>query len=180
MSRTSAPAKSWKCCNCFHQVKNPSLRLLSLPALLLAPLAVVAQAAPQRVSKEFINPPTLPKSAPGYSQAVAVRGGRTLYVAGQVGANAQGELVGTDLRTQLTQAFQNLSAALKAAGATPADVVKVSYYVVNYSPDQLGLIREVRDQFFPSANRPASTLVGVAALYQAGVLVEIEAVAVTQ
>lgn len=155
--------------------------LVFFAALLLgAPLAAQAQAS-KKVQREYLNPPTMPKSAPAYSQAIAVRGGRTVYVAGQVGVNLQGELVGRgDLRAQLAQAFQNLGAALTAAGAKPQDVVKMTYYVVNYAPDQLPLIREVRNQFFPGENRPASTLVGVAGLYQEGVLVEIEAIAVTE
>jgi enamine deaminase RidA (YjgF/YER057c/UK114 family) len=102
-------------------------------------------------------------------------------VAGQVGANLQGELVGRgDLRAQLAQAFQNLGAALTAAGAKPQDVVKMNYYVVNYSPSLLPLIREERNRFFTSGNPPVSTLVGVSSLYQEGVLVEMEAVAVTE
>ncbi|WP_046247288.1 RidA family protein [Hymenobacter terrenus] len=132
------------------------------------------------MSKEYINPPTLLKSTPAYSQAVAVRGSRTIYVSGQVGTNVHGELAGNDLFSQMAQAFQNLGAALAAAGATAADVVKMTYYVVNYSPDQLLPIREMRNQFFPLENRPASTLVGVVALAEPGMLVEIEAVAVTE
>lgn len=149
-------------------------------ALALLTTASFAQTAPKKVQKEFLNPETLSKPG-GYTHAVAVRGGRTVYIAGQVALNAQGELVGRgDLRAQLTQVFQNLKAALTAAGATPADIVKMNYYVVGYKPEQIGLIREVRNQFLPAQNRPASTLVGVDALFQEGVLVEIEAVAVTE
>ena len=159
--------------------------LFAVATLGLLPWAAIGQtipATPIPLEKEFINPTTLPRSLPGYSQAVAVRGGRTIYVAGQVGANPQGELLGRgDLRTQLTQALRNLTAALAAAGATPADVVKLNYYVVNYRPELLPLIREVRNEVFTMPDkRPASTLVGVAALYQEGVLVEVEAVAVTK
>ncbi|HEX8658991.1 MAG TPA: RidA family protein [Hymenobacter sp.] len=157
-------------------------RLLPTVLLALASLTASAQSTAKKMTKEYINPPTLPKSTPGYSQAVAVRGGRTIYVAGQVGANLQGELVGRgDLRTQLAQAFQNLGAALTAAGAKPQDVVKMNYYVVNYSPNMLPIIREERNRFFTSSdNPPVSTLVGVSSLYQEGVLVEMEAVAVTE
>jgi enamine deaminase RidA (YjgF/YER057c/UK114 family) len=139
----------------------------------------LAQAAKPKPQKEFNNPEGLPKSS-GYTQVVTVRGGRTVYISGQVAFNAKGELVGaSDLRAQLVQVFQNLKTALAAAGATTADVVKLNYYVVGYKPSQIVLIREVRDQFFPSQNRPASTLAGVESLFQDGILVEVEAIAVT-
>lgn len=159
--------------------------VLLVAALGLLPGAAVGQTVPAKPispEREFINPLTLPRSLPGYSQAVAVRGGRTIYVAGQVGATPQGELLSRgDLRAQLTQAFRNLTVALAAAGATPADVVKLNYYVVDYKPELLPLIRAARDEVFTQPDkRPASTLAGVAALYQEGVLVEIEAVAVTK
>lgn len=135
--------------------------------------------AKSKAQREFINPEGLAKSS-GYTQVVTTRGGRTVYVAGQVAFNAKGELVGpNDMRAQLVQVFQNLKIALAAAGATTTDVVKLNYYVVGYNPSHITLIREVRDQFFPSQNRPASTLAGVEALFQEGILVEVEAVAVT-
>lgn len=141
--------------------------------------AAWAQVAKPKPQKEFINPEGLAKSS-GYTQVVTARGGRTVYIAGQVAFNAKGELVGPgDLRAQLVQVFQNLKMALTAAGATTADVVKLNYYVVGYKPSQIALIREVRDQFFPPQNRPASTLAGVEALFQEGILVEVEAIAVT-
>lgn len=154
-------------------------------ALGLLPAVAAAQAekpAKFKVDRVFVNPPTLPKSLPGYSQAVAVRGGRTVYVSGQVSADGQGQLTNRgDLEAQLKQAFQNLTAALAAAGATTDDIVKMTYYVVNYKPEQLPVIRQVRNQFLTlPERRPASTLVGVQSLFEEGVLVEIEAVAVAE
>lgn len=106
-------------------------------------------------------------------------GGRTIFIAGQVAFDHDGNLVSPgDLRVQAAKALENLVAALAAAGATPADVVKLNTYVVNYKPADLPIIREVRSRIFADENSPASTLIGVQALALDGLLIEIEAIAV--
>ena len=70
------------------------------------------------------------------------------------------------------------SLALAAAGASYADIVKITTYVVNYKPEHRAVIGKARAPFFAKGNAPASTLVGVSALALAEWLVEIEAVAV--
>ena len=75
-------------------------------------------------TKEFLNPPTM-FAAGGYSNAVTVSGGKMVFVAGQVAFDAKGNIVGRgDLRAQFRQTYENVRAALAAAGATPDDVVK--------------------------------------------------------
>ena len=132
------------------------------------------------MEKKFINPPGL--STPrGYTHVVTATGGKMVFIAGQVAWDSKGEVVGKgDLRAQATQAYTNLKAALAAAGATTADVVKMNTYVVNFKSADLPVIREVRSQFFPQENLPASTLVGVQALAMDGLLIEVEAVAVVR
>jgi len=106
-------------------------------------------------------------------------GRRTIYTAGQVAIDEHGALVGSgDLAAQTAQAMRNVGRALAAAGATYADIVKLTTYVVNYQPEQRAVIGQARAPFFAGATPPASTLVGVAALALPGWLVEIEAVAV--
>jgi enamine deaminase RidA (YjgF/YER057c/UK114 family) len=130
------------------------------------------------MEKEFFNPPGLNKP-PGYTHTVTARGGKTVYIAGQTAWNAQGDLVGRgDLRAQTVQAFENLKIALAAAGATFNDVVKYTTFVVNYSPDVRPMLGEVREQYLPKENPPASTLIGVQSLARDGMLIEIEAIAV--
>ena len=115
----------------------------------------------------------------GYSHVVTARGGKTIYSAGQVAFDEAGQLVGAgDLRAQTRQVFENLKAALAAAGATFADVVKATIYVVNYQPSDRAAIVETRSEYFSKDKPPASTLVGVQALAAPGLLVEIEVVAV--
>jgi enamine deaminase RidA (YjgF/YER057c/UK114 family) len=132
------------------------------------------------MEKKFINPPTL-ATPRGYTHVVTASGGKTVFISGQVAFDVKGALVGKDdLQAQATQAYANLQAALAAVGATFADVVKMNTYVVNFTTADLPVIREVRAQFFPQENLPASTLVGVQALAFDGLLVEVEAIAMVK
>jgi enamine deaminase RidA (YjgF/YER057c/UK114 family) len=155
--------------------------LLTLFACLISGICPSPLFAEEKaMEKQFINPPAL--AAPrGYTHVVTATGGKMVFVAGQVAFDVKGELVGKgDLRAQATQAYENLRAALAAAGATPADVVKMNTYVVNFKSADLPTIREVRAQFFPQENLPASTLVGVQALAIDGLLIEVEAIAMVK
>jgi enamine deaminase RidA (YjgF/YER057c/UK114 family) len=114
-----------------------------------------------------------------FSQVVVGAGARTVYTAGQVSIDERGTLVGADdLAAQTAQAMRNVGLALAAAGATYADIVKITTYVVNYKPEHRALIGQARAPFFSNRTPPASTLVGVSALALPGWLVEVEAVAV--
>ena len=127
---------------------------------------------------ERINPAGLMKPT-GYTHVVAARGGKLVFIAGQVAFDKDGNIVGKgDLRAQTQQVYLNLRTALSAAGASPKDVVKTVTYVVGYNPAQLPLLREARQAFYGTAEPPASTLVGVQALAREDFLIEIEAFAV--
>ena len=139
----------------------------------------VSQSGPSgKARTEFKNAPEI--SAPaGYSHAAIVNGGKMVFLAGQVGLNKQGEMIGKDdFRAQAQQVFVNLRSALAAAGATPNDVVKLNYYVVGLNHDKLLALRDVRDQFINKQHPPVSTLAGVQALFREDAMIEIEAVAV--
>lgn len=125
------------------------------------------------------DPQALPPSN-GYSHVGEVTRGRTIYIAGQVPLNAAGELVGPgDFRAQLEQVFANLDAAVRAAGGTFGDVVKLNYYCVDsIEPAQQRAVVEVRDRYVDTQAPPVSTLVFVSRLVRPEWLVEIEAVAV--
>jgi enamine deaminase RidA (YjgF/YER057c/UK114 family) len=130
------------------------------------------------VVMERANPQGLSQPR-GYSHVVAVRGGKTVYVAGQVALDEKGELVGKgDLKAQAQRVFENLKIALRSGGAEFDDVVKLNTYVVNYRPAMLDTLRSVRSSFMGDVAVPASTLLGVQALAREGFLIEIEAVAV--
>ena len=124
----------------------------------------------------FVKSENLPPS-PGYSQAVEVRPGRLVYVAGQVAMDRSGKVVGEgDIRAQTQQTFENLKAALEASGAKFENVVKLNYYFTDIT--QLPVVREVRDKFINTTNPPACTAVEVKRLFREPYLIEVEAVAV--
>lgn len=144
---------------------------------LLGALAFLGS-TPLFAQTEFINPKGL---APphGYTHVVATKPGKVIFLSGQVAMDTQGHVVGkNDLRAQAKQVFENLKTGLASSGATFADVVKITWYVKGYAPGNLGILREVRDAFVNKAAPPASTLVGVASLFQDDYLLEVDAVAV--
>jgi reactive intermediate/imine deaminase len=105
----------------------------------------------------------------------AVRAGNLLFVSGFVPVDGEGRLIGgDDVVAQTRQVFANLGAVLAAAGATFADVVKVTVYLTDIA--DRARINPVRQEFFGDV-RPASTLVEVSALAVPGAKLEIEAVA---
>ncbi len=127
---------------------------------------------------QYINPAGLPKPS-GYTQVVIADGKRIVAVAGQVGVDAQGVIVGAgDLEAQATQALQNLKIALTAAGAGLSDIIAVTVYIVNFKPADRQILNKVRAKFFKDLPPPASTLIGVQALASEEYLFEIEATAV--
>lgn len=121
-----------------------------------------------------MTPEDLPTPA-GYSHAVITDpGARLVVTSGQVGITADGT-VAEGWEAQTRQTFVNLGIALTAAGATWADVVKLTYFVT--ATDELPLIRSMRDEFVDTTRPPASSLVQVAGLFRPDVLIEIEATA---
>jgi reactive intermediate/imine deaminase len=128
-----------------------------------------------RPNIQFLNPPTL--SAPtGYTHVVEVIRGKTIYVAGQVAADKAGKVVGKgDFAAQATQVFENLKAALAAAGATFDNVVKVTTFVTDMS--HITTLRTIRGKYY-GKNAPASTLVQIGKLAHEDFMIEIEAIAV--
>jgi len=122
-----------------------------------------------------LNPPAL-STPTGYTHVVAPLKGRLVFIAGQVAADKSGAVVGKgDYRAQTKQVFENLKAAVEAAGGTMADVAKINVYVTDLS--QIAAMREVRQQYF-TGNPPASTLVQVVSLARPEYLLEIEAIVV--
>jgi enamine deaminase RidA (YjgF/YER057c/UK114 family) len=131
--------------------------------------------------KEHLNPTDLPNWSESFSQVVVVRTGttRTIYVSGQVSVDEGNNVVGPgDLGRQVQVALENLAKALAAAGASPADVVRLGIHVKDYQQDQAAVISTALRSTFVAGRMPASTWLGVSALALDELLIEIEATAV--
>jgi enamine deaminase RidA (YjgF/YER057c/UK114 family) len=127
---------------------------------------------------ETINPPGWPRPS-GYSNGSAAHG-RIVAVAGQVGWNPQtSQFESDDFVTQTRQALRNVVDVLKAARATTAQVIRLTWYVTDraaYVASLKEVGRAYREVFGPVY--PAMTLVVVAALLEPRAKIEIEATAV--
>src|ERR1022692_3250323 len=128
------------------------------------------------MQQHYVRPDGLPP-VNGYSHAVAFSG-RMVAVSGQVPLDGQGRLAGQDdPRAQVRQVFENLTAALAAAGATMEHVVKLTVYLTDLA--DLDVFRQVRDEYISAERPPASSLVQVSRLVHPEWRVEIEALAAT-
>ena len=136
-------------------------------------LAVAGASLPAQ-GLQHINPPGL-STPTTYSHIV--RDGKTLYIAGQVGADAQGKVAGAGMVEQLEQVLKNLQTALQSQGADFSHVAKINIYVTDVDAFRAPDAAKVRAKYF-GANRPASTLVGVTRLASPDYKVEIEAIAI--
>ncbi|MFN7928752.1 MAG: RidA family protein [Blastocatellia bacterium] len=131
--------------------------------------------------RRYLNPETLPDWKEFFTQVVTVEshGVKTIYVSGQVGVDAEQNLVGDgSFAAQAEQAFANLATALASAGAELADVVKLNLYIVNYQYEHAAVIGALIRQSFPAGHLPACSLLGIQALARKEFLIEVEATAV--
>lgn len=118
---------------------------------------------------------------PGMPQPIShfvhvVRAGRLVFVSGCVASDDQGRTVGgSDVAAQTRQALENIKRCLAAAGATFADVCKVTVYLKNIAHREQ--VNTVRKEYF-GASRPASTLIEISQFVRPDLLIEIESVAV--
>lgn len=123
---------------------------------------------------EIIQTDRAPAAIGTYSQAV--RAGNTVYVSGQIPLVPEtGELVVGDMEAQIRRTFDNLRGVVEAAGATLAQVAKLTIYLTDLS--HFPVVNEVMAQYFTEPY-PARAALGVRALPK-GVAVEMDAIVVT-
>jgi enamine deaminase RidA (YjgF/YER057c/UK114 family) len=129
------------------------------------------------VSLEFVNPPELGKPS-GYSHAV-VGSGRVVFLAGQTALNASGSIVGDTVVEQFEKALSNLLLALDAAGGQPSDLASLTIYIVDMDEYRAnaGAIGRVWKRLVGDTY-PAIAGIGVARLWDAEALVEVQGCAV--
>jgi enamine deaminase RidA (YjgF/YER057c/UK114 family) len=129
----------------------------------------------------LINPDGLPKPDV-YRQLSIATGSRLVFLAGQVARDAEGRPVGGgDLAAQVEQAYLNIGTALAEVGGSFDDVAKLTVYVVDWTPDKMPLlgggVSRAAAKLGVDPVKPI-TLLGVAALGEPDLLVEVEATAV--
>ncbi len=123
------------------------------------------------MSKEIISTKDAPQAIGTYSQAVKV--GNTVYLSGQIPLIPETmELIEGDMRAQITQVFDNLTAVAKAAGGSLADISKLNIFLTDLS--HFPLVNEIMAEYFTEPY-PARAAVGVASLPK-GALVEMDAI----
>ncbi|MDH6215368.1 RidA family protein [Streptomyces pseudovenezuelae] len=129
----------------------------------------------------LVNPDGLPK-IPVYRQVAIATGSKLVFVAGQVAWDADGVTVGPgDLAAQVERSYLNVGTALAEAGASFADVAKLTVYVVDWTPDKMPLFLDgVARASAKLGITPIApgTLIGVATLDVPEHLVEVEATAI--
>ena len=131
------------------------------------------------MEKTIINPPTLAPPV-GFSHGILVTRGRLLFLAGQTGSNADGQIVAPgDLVAQYEQTLRNLQTVVETAGGKMQDITKLNIFIRDREDylAQLQPLGIVHRSFFGSYY-PAMALFEVSAFFQNETLVEIEGLAV--
>jgi len=121
--------------------------------------------------KEAIQTYDAPAAVGPYSQGI--RASDLIFVSGQLPATRNGDLITDDIKAATKQSLENISAVLKAAGASLADVVKVTVFLEDMA--DFGAMNEVYKEFFAEPY-PARAAVAVKTLPK-GAPLEIEAIA---
>ncbi|NNU27112.1 RidA family protein [Isoptericola sediminis] len=130
----------------------------------------------------YVSPEGMTQPVPYHHVAVAT-GTRQVHVAGQVSRDADGQALSADLRGQTADALRNVAIGLAGGGASFADVVRLTFYVTGWRPDRiedfLAGVGDVAAELGLPQPLPPSSLIGVEILFEPDVLVEVEAIAVT-
>jgi len=126
---------------------------------------------------QILQPPGWPAPR-GYSNGI-LASGRQVFVAGQVGWDAQGQFTSTSLAAQVRQALQNVIAVLECGGARAEHIVRLTWFVTSRA-EYYAELKEIGAAYRAVMGRhyPAMSVVQVVALMEAQAKVEIEATAV--
>ena len=126
---------------------------------------------------EVLQPQGWPRPS-GYSNGIAATG-RQIFVAGQIGWDAQGRFPGPSMAAQVQRALENVCAVLAVAGAGPAQVVRLTWYVTSRE-DYYAELKQIGAAYRAVMGKhfPVMSVVQVVALMEAEAKVEIEATAI--
>jgi enamine deaminase RidA (YjgF/YER057c/UK114 family) len=127
---------------------------------------------------KIFNPDTLGKPLGQYSQITRVKASEFLFIAGQVGMSKDGK-IGEDFDAQCAQTFANIETALKSCGASFANVVEFTTYLVHSQdiPNFMKFRTREFPRMFPNGAYPPNTLLMIDRLVQEPLLVEVQTIA---
>lgn len=129
---------------------------------------------------EIFSPPTLGQPRGQYSQITRATAAQTFYIAGQLSANAAGEIIGKDdFDAQCVQIFANVKTALEACGLGWSNIVQFTTYLVDLRDIPKFMAFRLREfpKFFPAGIYPPNTLLIVSRLVEEPFLVEVQTIA---
>ncbi|MBC8281068.1 MAG: RidA family protein [Chloroflexi bacterium] len=122
---------------------------------------------------ERINPATLADMS-GYSHVV--KDGDTVYVAGQLARNSDGETIGEgDFEAQAVQAFKNVQAALESVGSNMSSILKMNVFMTHR--EDIPAYRQIKTRFVTDDALPVSTLILCSGLADPVFRIEVEVIA---
>ncbi|GAA1948729.1 RidA family protein [Amycolatopsis minnesotensis] len=134
------------------------------------------------MSVQRFTPGGMMRPTPYHHVAVGT-GTRHVHVSGQIARQADGTQVASDLAGQVAHALRNTATGLTGAGATFDDVVRLTFYVTRWTPEKIrefmAGVDEVATEIGLPQPMPPASLIGVEHLFEPGVLVEVEATAIT-
>jgi enamine deaminase RidA (YjgF/YER057c/UK114 family) len=118
------------------------------------------------------------KPAKGYANGVVAEG-RTIFVAGQIGWNAEQQFESRDFVAQIRQALENIVTVVREAGGTPEHITRLTWYIID-KPEYVSRLPEIGRAYRGVMGKhfPAMTMVQVVGLIEDAAKVEIEATAV--
>ena len=127
---------------------------------------------------QILQPPSWARPK-GFSNGIAVQGGKTVYIAGQVGATGQGEWREKSFAGQFRQTLKNILEVLAEAGGRPEHLVRLTWYVLD-KQEYLGALKDVGTAYreLMGKHYPTMAVVQVAGLMETEARLEIEATAV--
>lgn len=132
-----------------------------------------------RISPEGLQPHT------PYDHVAIATGTRHIHISGQIARDAEGRPAGGEgLADQVEQVLRNTARALDGADASFADVVRMTFYVTQWSPEQIGAfmagIERVAGELGIPQPLPPASLIGVDSLFEPDVRVELETTAIAE
>ncbi len=136
------------------------------------------------MSVHRLSPAGLQPHTP-YDHVAVATGTRHIHISGQIARDADGRPVGGGaLDSQVEHVLRNTARALEGAEASFADVVRMTFYVTQWSPDQIGAfmngIQRVADELGIPQPLPPASLIGVDYLFEPDVRVELETTAIAE